>query len=201
MRLGGPAGHVTTGVSGVCVQVNAPGLTALAKVLQAQDFCTFSVSGPSGERSAQSHCIRCSAGRWCSVAGGALCLRCLFQLPARHRIPLRVFTISPHAPARPLCSVGKTLHAFEIDVGGAEEAWAVDGTPADSVMIAIWGPLLQAGAWAVGVLGGRLAGLLVGLRYAHSCQWLAQRTSEKGAMSRLPAGKGRLFAVQPGVFL
>lgn len=183
---------MTTGVSGVCLQVNAPGLTALAKELQAQDFCTFSVSGPSGERSAQSHCIRCGAGVVVLSGGRGPCAwAACFDSPARHRIPLHVFTTCPHAPARPLCSVGKTLHAFEIDVGGAEEAWAVDGTPADSVMIAIWGPLLQAGAWAVGGLGGWLAGLLVGLRYAHclplACSMHTRRGGHVQAISRKSA--------------
>lgn len=37
--------------------VTAPGLTALAAALHAADFCDFCVSGPLGERSAQSHCI------------------------------------------------------------------------------------------------------------------------------------------------
>lgn len=109
----------------------APGLTALAAAIQADGFCTFAVSAPAGERSAQSHCI----------------------------------------------SVGKHLHAWELPVEGAEEAWAVDGTPggwrrvgwllwasltllytadmpcwpsthcpctaADSTMLALYGPLLR----------------------------------------------------------
>ncbi len=40
--------------------------------------------------------------------------------------------------------MSKVLHAFEIEVEGAEEAWAVEGTPADSVMMALAGPLLKA---------------------------------------------------------
>lgn len=40
-------------------------------------------------------------------------------------------------------AVSKHLHAFEIEVEGASEAYAVDGTPADSVMIALHGPLLK----------------------------------------------------------
>lgn len=39
-------------------------------------------------------------------------------------------------------TVDKQLNAFNIDVPGADEAFAVDGTPADSVMIALHGPLL-----------------------------------------------------------
>ncbi len=62
----------------------APGLTALAAAIRTEGFCTFVVSAPSGERSAQSHCI----------------------------------TVG-----------GKHLHAWELPVAGAEEAWAVDGTP------------------------------------------------------------------------
>lgn len=77
--------------------VNAPGLRALARILNMLEGLSFSVSGPVGERSAQSHSI----------------------------------------------SVGKPLHAFDIDVDGAEEACAVDGTPADSVMLALNGPLLK----------------------------------------------------------
>lgn len=77
--------------------VVAPGLRALARELHAQDFCDYSVCGPSGERSAQSHCI----------------------------------------------TIGKHLHAFNIQVEGATEAFAVDGTPADSVMLALYGPLLS----------------------------------------------------------
>lgn len=76
--------------------ITAPGLLALAAALHCDGFATFSVSAPSGERSAQSHCI----------------------------------------------SVGKHLHAWQLEVEGAEEAFAVDGTPADSVMIALYGPLL-----------------------------------------------------------
>lgn len=77
--------------------VNAPGLVALAARLREEDFCDFTVCGPSGERSAQSHSI----------------------------------------------NIHKPLHAFPIPVRGAREAWAVDGTPADSVMLALYGSLLQ----------------------------------------------------------
>lgn len=35
------------------------------------------------------------------------------------------------------------MHAFNISVEGATEAFAVDGTPADSVMLALNGPLLK----------------------------------------------------------
>lgn len=77
--------------------VAAPGLRALVKELHAAAFCEFAVSGPSGERSAQSHCI----------------------------------------------TVGKHLHAFDIPIEGAAEAYAVDGSPADSVMLALHGPLLN----------------------------------------------------------
>ncbi|PRW58362.1 5 -nucleotidase [Chlorella sorokiniana] len=77
--------------------ITAPGLTALAAAIRADGFCTFVVSAPAGERSAQSHSI----------------------------------------------SVGKHLHAWELPVAGAEEAWAVDGTPADSTMLALYGPLLR----------------------------------------------------------
>lgn len=80
----------------------APGLTALAAALRAEDFCVFAVSAPAGERSAQSHCI----------------------------------------------SVGKHLHAWELPVEGAEEAWAVDGTPGAAGRR---GGMLQCGtaaAWA-----------------------------------------------------
>ncbi|KAL4430827.1 hypothetical protein ABPG75_006083 [Micractinium tetrahymenae] len=77
--------------------ITAPGLRALAAALNADGFCTFAVSAPSGERSAQSHCI----------------------------------------------TVGKHLHTWELPVEGAEEAYAVEGTPADSVMIALYGPLLR----------------------------------------------------------
>lgn len=63
--------------------ITAPGLRALAAAISADGFCTFSVSAPSGERSAQSHCI----------------------------------------------TLGKHLHAWELPVEGAEEAFAVDGTP------------------------------------------------------------------------
>jgi hypothetical protein len=37
--------------------ITAPGLRALAAAIQRDGFCTFSVSAPAGERSAQSHCI------------------------------------------------------------------------------------------------------------------------------------------------
>lgn len=77
--------------------VTAPGLIALTAAIHQGDFCDFVVSGPLGERSAQSHCI----------------------------------------------SISKCLHAFEISIEGAQEAFAVDGTPADSVMLALHGPLLQ----------------------------------------------------------
>ncbi|KAL4418992.1 hypothetical protein ABPG77_000857 [Micractinium sp. CCAP 211/92] len=77
--------------------ITAPGLRALAAALSADGFCSFCVSAPSGERSAQSHCI----------------------------------------------TVGKHLHTWELPVEGAEEAYAVEGTPADSVMIALYGPLLR----------------------------------------------------------
>ncbi|KAL6770574.1 hypothetical protein ACKKBF_B31800 [Auxenochlorella protothecoides x Auxenochlorella symbiontica] len=77
--------------------VTAPGLVSLATLLHQENFCDFSVCGPSGERSAQSH------------------------------------SINIHHP----------LHAFPISVPGAEEAWAVSGTPADSVMLALYGPLLK----------------------------------------------------------
>ena len=40
-------------------------------------------------------------------------------------------------------TIGKHIHAFNISVEGASEAFAVDGTPADSVMIALYGPLLS----------------------------------------------------------
>lgn len=76
--------------------VAAPGLLALVDELR--NFrCEFSVCGPSGERSAQSHSI----------------------------------------------TVGKHLHAFNIPVQGADEAYAVDGSPADSVMLALHSPLLR----------------------------------------------------------
>ncbi|KDD73633.1 survival protein SurE [Helicosporidium sp. ATCC 50920] len=39
-------------------------------------------------------------------------------------------------------SLRKELHAFPIPVEGAQEAYAVDGTPADSVMMALYSPLL-----------------------------------------------------------
>lgn len=77
--------------------ITAPGLVALAEALRLDGFAAFSVSAPSGERSAQSHCI----------------------------------------------SIGKHLHAWELPVAGADEAFAVDGTPADSVMLATQGPLLR----------------------------------------------------------
>ena len=67
--------------------ITAPGLVALAEAIRLDGFAAFSVSAPSGERSAQSHCI----------------------------------------------SIGKHLHAWELPVPGADEAFAVDGTPADSV--------------------------------------------------------------------
>ena len=66
--------------------ITAPGLRALAAAIHRDGFCTFSVSAPAGERSAQSHCI----------------------------------------------SIGKHLHAWELPVEGAEEAYAVDGTPGDA---------------------------------------------------------------------
>ena len=109
-----------------------PGLRALASALAAADFCTFCVAAPSGERSAQSHCI----------------------------------------------SLGKHLHAWELPVGGAEEAFAVDGTPADSVMIALYGPLLKVGD-AAGVGGGAPASLERGER--------ARTASERASLHCTPA--------------
>lgn len=41
----------------MCSGINAPGLRALAAAIMRENFCTFSVSAPAGERSAQSHCI------------------------------------------------------------------------------------------------------------------------------------------------
>ncbi|KAI3433656.1 hypothetical protein D9Q98_003465 [Chlorella vulgaris] len=87
--------------------ITAPGLRALTAALHQDDFCTFAVSAPAGERSAQSHCI----------------------------------------------SIGKSLHAWSLDVEGAEEAYAVDGTPADSVMIALYGPLLVSPSFQLVVSG------------------------------------------------
>lgn len=55
-------------------------------------------------------------------------------------------------PFQPV-QIGKHLHAFELPVEGAEEAWAVDGTPADSVMIALYGPLLKNPAFKLVVSG------------------------------------------------
>lgn len=69
--------------------IMAPGLTALAAAIRADGFCSFTVSAPAGERSAQSHCI----------------------------------------------TIGKHLHAWELPVEGAEEAWAVDGTPGGSAVV------------------------------------------------------------------
>lgn len=83
--------------------VAAPGLLALVAVLLQEDICDFSVCGPSGERSAQSHSI----------------------------------------------NIHKPLHAFPINIPGAKEAWAVDGTPADSVMLALYGSLLKVGGGGV----------------------------------------------------
>ncbi|KAI8110974.1 hypothetical protein M9434_004548 [Picochlorum sp. BPE23] len=40
-------------------------------------------------------------------------------------------------------SVTKHVHAFEIQVNGAEEAFAVDGTPADSIIVALRSQLLS----------------------------------------------------------
>ena len=77
--------------------VNAPGLVALAACLREESFCDFSICGPSGERSGQSHSI----------------------------------------------NIHRALHAFPIPPLGAKEAWAVDGTPADAVMLALYGPILQ----------------------------------------------------------
>jgi 5'-nucleotidase len=78
--------------------VSAPGLRQLVAAIHGEnDFCSFSVSGPVGERSAQSHCI----------------------------------------------TVTKHIHVVDIEVDGAEEAYAVDGTPADSVMLALYGPLMK----------------------------------------------------------
>lgn len=75
--------------------ITAPGLLALAAALHCDGFATFSVSAPSGERSAQSHCI----------------------------------------------SVGKHLHAWQLEVEGAEEAFAVDGTPGQPTR---WSPFSPA---------------------------------------------------------
>ncbi|KAL4859516.1 5'-nucleotidase SurE 1 [Chlorella vulgaris] len=87
--------------------ITTPGLRALTAALHQDGFCTFAVSAPAGERSAQSHCI----------------------------------------------SIGKSLHAWSLDVEGAEEAYAVDGTPADSVMIALYGPLLVSPSFQLVVSG------------------------------------------------
>lgn len=99
--------------------VTAPGLVALTQALNSSNaFCSFTVCGPSGERSAQSHCI----------------------------------------------SIGKHLHAFNIDVPGAEEAFAVDGSPADSVMLALNSQLLKSRTFDLVVSGinrGDNAGLHV----------------------------------------
>lgn len=40
-------------------------------------------------------------------------------------------------------SLGKRIHTFEISVPGAVQAFAVDGTPADSVVVALRSPLLK----------------------------------------------------------
>lgn len=50
-------------------------------------------------------------------------------------------------------SLRKEMHAFPISVEGAVEAYAVDGTPADSVMLAIHSSLLQCREWDLVVSG------------------------------------------------
>lgn len=40
-------------------------------------------------------------------------------------------------------TLGKSIHTFEINVPGAVQAFAVDGTPADSIVVALRSPLLQ----------------------------------------------------------
>ena len=40
-------------------------------------------------------------------------------------------------------TLGKRIHAFEINVPGTVQAFAVDGTPADSIVVALRSPLLE----------------------------------------------------------
>jgi 5'-nucleotidase len=50
-------------------------------------------------------------------------------------------------------TIDRHLHAFDIPVEGAEEAFAVDGTPADSVLLALHAPLLADRAFDLVVSG------------------------------------------------
>ena len=50
-------------------------------------------------------------------------------------------------------SIGKHLHAWPIPCPGAVEAWAVDGSPADSLMLALHGPILKSKSFDLVVSG------------------------------------------------
>lgn len=61
-------------------------------------------------------------------------------------------------------TLGKSIHAFEIQVPGTVQAFAVDGTPADSVVVAMRSPLMKTKDFDVVVSGinrGDNAGLHV----------------------------------------
>eukprot|EP00887_Chlorella_sp_A99_P005367 scaffold1.g5367.t1 len=109
----------------------------MASALAAANFCTFSVSAPAGERSAQSHSV----------------------------------------------TIGRHLHAFNIPVEGAEEAFAVDGTPADSVMLGLNSPLFQNPSFDM-VVSGINRGDNCGLHVIYSGTVGAAR---EGACHGLPA--------------
>lgn len=79
--------------------------------------------------------------------------------------------------------VGKHLHAFSIDVPGSVEAYAVDGSPADSVIVALRSDLLSTRDFAL-IVSGINRGDNAGLHVIYSGTVGAAR---EGACSNYPA--------------
>lgn len=80
-------------------------------------------------------------------------------------------------------AVGKNLHAFSIDVPGSVEAYAVDGSPADSVLVAVRSNLLSTRDFAL-IVSGINRGDNAGLHVIYSGTVGAAR---EGACSNYPA--------------
>ena len=109
----------------------APGLVALVSALGASDLCEVLVSAPAQERSASSHAI--TLGQHISAVPVSMHGTLTIGLPQ----PLAGLTVAT-------CGSNSCLRCVSAGAGAAE-AYAVDGKPADCTMLALHGPLFQAG--------------------------------------------------------
>lgn len=131
--------------------IAAPGIKALTSAIIKAAFCDVYVCAPTGERSAQSHAITLGRYLQCTKADdmhpGALQVQ--RHMDGRAGFP-RSFSSKCMKRGRicllamflAKCSFSRTRPGLQV--------FAVDGTPADAVMLALCSPVFQVGGRAGG---------------------------------------------------